>query len=139
MAEREIMGLVDLRKKYSEEQIFKGLRIAGCIHITFETAVLIETLVACGSEVRWCSSDTLSTNDYAAAALAKSGISVFGWKGKTPGDFKWCQEQTLKFKEGTLNLLIDDGGFIAALLYEKYPEMLEGLKGMVEQTTVGVS
>ncbi|KII64892.1 Adenosylhomocysteinase B [Thelohanellus kitauei] len=139
MAEKEMKALMDLRRKYAKDKVLKGARIAGCVHMTFETAVLIETLVECGAEVRWCSCDALTTNDYAAAAIAKAGVSVFAWKGETQEEFEWCQEQTLKFKEGPLNLLIDDGGFITARLHDLHPELLGGLKGIVEQTTIGVT
>ncbi|KII73354.1 Adenosylhomocysteinase [Thelohanellus kitauei] len=129
---------MDLRKEYAKDKVLKGSRIAGCSHVTFETAVLIETLVECGAEVRWCSCDVLSTSDYAAAALAKAGIPVFAWKGETQEEFEWCQEKTLKFKDGPLTLLIEDRGYITARLHEKYPQWLDGIKGIVNQYTVGI-
>lgn len=140
LAENEMPGLMATRRKYAEVQPLKGARIAGCLHMTIQTAVLIETLVALGAEVTWSSCNIFSTQDHAAAAIAAAGIPVFAWKGETEEEYIWCIEQQLKsFKEGRhLNLILDDGGDLTSLVHEKYPEMLEGCYGLSEETTTGV-
>ncbi|KII65386.1 Adenosylhomocysteinase [Thelohanellus kitauei] len=141
MRRMKMKGLLELRKKYSKDKVSKGERIAGCIPMTFETAVLIESLVICWAEVR---SDgvlviTIPTNDYAAAAIIGAGIPVFAWKGETEEEYKWCQEQVLKFKGGPVNLIIDDGGSLTSLLHDKYPKMLKNIKGIVEPNEISVN
>lgn len=140
LAENEMPGLMETRKQYADVQPLKGARIAGCLHMTIQTAVLIETLVALGAEVTWSSCNIFSTQDHAAAAIAAAGIPVFAWKGETEEEYLWCIEQQLKsFKDGkTLNLILDDGGDLTSLVHEKYPEMLEGCFGLSEETTTGV-
>ncbi|KAF1741591.1 hypothetical protein MXB_5625 [Myxobolus squamalis] len=138
MAEDEMPGLMELRRKYAPLKILKGAKIAGSVHMTLQTAVLIETLVACGAEVRWCSCNIFSTQDSAAAAIAQAGIPVFAWKGESEEEFKWCQEQTLKFEKGGPNMILDDGGDLTSLLHTKYPELLNDVIGISEQTTTGV-
>ena len=142
IAEHEMPGLMSLRKKYSKKKPLKGARIAGCIHMTIQTAVLIETLTALGAEVRWSSCNIFSTQDHAAAAIAKSGIPVFAWKGETEKEYNWCIEQTLKFKGGVSdmgpNMILDDGGDLTQLIYKKYPNLLSDIRGITEETTTGV-
>ena len=140
LAENEMPGLVQIRKKYASVQPLKGARIAGCLHMTIQTAVLIETLVALGAEVTWSSCNIFSTQDHAAAAIAAAGVPVFAWKGETEEEYVWCIEQQLKsFKDGkSLNLILDDGGDLTSLVHEKYPKMLEGCYGLSEETTTGV-
>lgn len=139
IAEKEMPGLMALRKKYGSEQPLKGARIAGCIHMTIQTAVLIETLIELGAEVRWSSCNIFSTQDHAAAAIAAEGIPVFAWKGETEEEYWWCVEETLKFADGKgPNMVLDDGGDLTELIYEKYPEMLDEIKGITEETTTGV-
>jgi len=139
LAEIEMPGLMSLRKKYGQSKPLKGARIAGCLHMTVETAVLIETLIELGAEVRWSSCNIFSTQDYAAAAIAAKGIPVFAWKGETAEEFDWCIEQTLFWPDGQpLNLILDDGGDLTFMVHEKYPELLEGIKGLTEETTTGV-
>ena len=138
LAEHEMPGLMALRKKYSKSRPLKGARIAGCIHMTIQTAVLIETLIALGAEVRWSSCNIFSTQDHAAAAIAKKGIPVFAWKGETEKEYNWCIDQTLKFKGGKgPNMILDDGGDLTEIIY-KSPKLLKGIKGITEETTTGV-
>lgn len=139
LAEKEMPGLMALRKEYGESQPLKGARIAGCIHMTIQTAVLIETLQALGAEVRWSSCNIFSTQDHAAAALAAVGTPVFAWKGETEDEYWWCIEQTLTFADGQgPNMLLDDGGDLTTLVHDKHPELLEHIKGVSEETTTGV-
>ncbi|WP_339730357.1 adenosylhomocysteinase [uncultured Gimesia sp.] len=139
LAETEMPGLMSLRKKYGKEQPLKGARIAGCLHMTIQTAVLIETLTALGAEVRWSSCNIFSTQDHAAAAIAATGVPVFAWKGMNDEEFDWCIEQTLYWPNGeSLNMILDDGGDLTVMVHEKYPEMLKTIKGLTEETTTGV-
>src|SRR3984957_18641045 len=139
LAEKEMPGLMALREEYGKAQPLKGARIAGCIHMTIQTAVLVETLQALGAEVRWSSCNIFSTQDQAAAALAEAGTPVFAWKGETDEEYWWCVEQTLKFKGGKgPNMLLDDGGDLTALVHDKHPELLKDIKGVSEETTTGV-
>ncbi|OBA19305.1 putative adenosylhomocysteinase [Metschnikowia bicuspidata var. bicuspidata NRRL YB-4993] len=140
LSENEMPGLMYIRKKYGPSQPLKGARIAGCLHMTIQTAVLIETLVALGAEVTWSSCNIFSTQDHAAAAIAAAGVPVFAWKGETDEEYLWCIEQQLfAFKDDKkLNLILDDGGDLTTLVHEKYPEMLEGCFGLSEETTTGV-
>jgi adenosylhomocysteinase len=140
LAENEMPGLMATRRKYAEEQPLKGARIAGCLHMTIQTAVLIETLTALGAEVTWSSCNIFSTQDHAAAAMAASGVPVFAWKGETEEEYNWCLEQQLvAFKDGkSLNLILDDGGDLTALVHLKYPDMLKDCYGVSEETTTGV-
>ncbi|KAH3679644.1 hypothetical protein WICMUC_000784 [Wickerhamomyces mucosus] len=140
LSENEMPGLMEIRKLYGPEQPLKGARIAGCLHMTIQTAVLIETLVALGAEVTWSSCNIFSTQDHAAAAIAASGVPVFAWKGETEEEYLWCIEQQLfAFKDNKkLNLILDDGGDLTSLVHEKYPEMLDDCYGLSEETTTGV-
>ncbi|XP_017771071.1 PREDICTED: adenosylhomocysteinase [Nicrophorus vespilloides] len=139
LAENEMPGLMSLRTKYGTTKPLKGARIAGCLHMTVQTAVLIETLTDLGAEVQWSSCNIFSTQDHAAAAIAKSGVPVYAWKGETDEEYIWCIEQTLVFKDGKpLNLILDDGGDLTNLVHEKYPEYLTDCKGISEETTTGV-
>ena len=132
-------GLMAIREEYKDKQPLKGARIAGSLHMTIQTAVLIETLVALGAEVRWASCNIFSTQDQAAAAIAKAGIPVFAWKGETEDEYWWCTEQTLKFADGQgPNLLLDDGSDLTGLVHQKHPELLQDIKGVSEETTTGV-
>lgn len=139
IAETEMPGLMALRAEYKGKKPLKGARIVGCLHMTIQTAVLIETLVDLGAEVRWSSCNIFSTQDQAAAAVAAAGIPVFAWKGETEEEFWWCIEQTLRGPNGwTPNLILDDGGDVTAIMHDKYPEMLKDVKGLSEETTTGV-
>jgi adenosylhomocysteinase len=138
LAEREMPGLMALRKKYGSQQPLKGARISGCLHMTIQTAVLIETLAHLGAKVRWSSCNIFSTQDHAAAAIAKAGIPVFAWKEETEDEYWWCVEQSLHFPEGGPNLLLDDGGDLTAQVHQKRPELLKDIKGVSEETTTGV-
>ncbi|MFM7845086.1 MAG: adenosylhomocysteinase, partial [Planctomycetota bacterium] len=139
LAENEMPGLMALRHKYGSSKPLKGSRIAGCLHMTIETAVLIETLVELGAEVTWSSCNIFSTQDEAAAAIAAAGVSVYAWKGMSNEEFDWCIEQTLFFPDGQpLNLILDDGGDLTAMVHQKYPELLGGIRGLSEETTTGV-
>ena len=139
IAETEMPGLIALREEYAVEQPLKGARIAGCIHMTIQTAVLIETLVALGASVRWSSCNIFSTQDHAAAAIADANIPVFAWKGETEEEFWWCIEQTIKGPGGWLpNMILDDGGDLTIIMHEKYPELLDDVRGLSEETTTGV-
>jgi adenosylhomocysteinase len=140
LAENEMPGLMALREKYGKSQPLKGARIAGCLHMTIQTAVLIETLKALGAEVTWSSCNIFSTQDHAAAAIAKAGFPVYAWKGMTNEEFDWCIEQTLFFPDGQpLNMILDDGGDLTAMVHDKYPELLPGIRGLSEETTTGVN
>jgi len=139
LAEYEMPGLMSLRKKYGASKPLKGARIAGCLHMTIQTAVLMETLVELGAEVRWSSCNIFSTQDQAAAAMAEAGIPTFAWKGETEEEFNWCIEQTLFWPDGQpLNMILDDGGDLTLMVHEKYPELLSGIRGLTEETTTGV-
>ena len=139
MAEKEMPGLMALRKEYGEKKPLKGAKIAGCLHATIQTAVLIETLLELGAEVRWSSCNIFSTQDHAAAALAKNGVPIFAWKGETLEEYDWCIEQTLKFSDGKgPNMLLDDGGDLTSMLHTKYQELLKDVYGISEETTTGV-
>ncbi|MFO0485606.1 MAG: adenosylhomocysteinase [Sphingobacteriia bacterium] len=139
LAEAEMPGLMALREEYGKAKPLQGARVAGCLHMTIQTAVLIETLVALGAEVRWSSCNIYSTQDHAAAAIAKAGIPVFAWKGMTEEEYDWCIEQTLLFSEGQpLNMILDDGGDLTNIVLDKYPELAKGVKGISEETTTGV-
>ncbi len=139
LAEKEMPGLMALRKKFGKKKPLKGARVAGCIHMTIQTAVLIETLIELGAEVRWSSCNIFSTQDHAAAAIAKKGIPVFAWKGESEKEYWWCVEQTLKFKGGKgPNMILDDGGDLTQLIYKKHKKLLPEIKGITEETTTGV-
>ncbi len=140
LAEAEMPGLMSLRKEYKGKQPLKGARIAGCLHMTIQTAVLIETLIDLGAEVRWSSCNIFSTQDHAAAAIAKAGIPVFAWKGLNEEEFNWCIEQTLFFgsADKPLNMILDDGGDLTNMVFDVYPELIKGIKGLSEETTTGV-
>jgi len=138
LAEKEMPGLMALRKKYGKSKPLKGARIAGCIHMTIQTAVLIETLLKLGAEVRWSSCNIFSTQDHAAAAIAKKGVPVFAWKGETEKEYSWCIDQTLKFAGGKgPNMILDDGGDLTQVVY-RHPKLLKAIKGITEETTTGV-
>ena len=140
LAEAEMPGLMALRKEFGKEKPLKGARIAGCLHMTIQTAVLIETLVEMGAEVTWSSCNIFSTQDHAAAAIAAAGISVYAWKGMNEEEFDWCIEQTLFFGESKkpLNMILDDGGDLTNLVLDNYPELVKEIKGLSEETTTGV-
>lgn len=140
LAEAEMPGLMSLREEYKDEQPLKGARIAGCLHMTIQTAVLIETLQALGAEVTWSSCNIFSTQDQAAAAIAAAGVPVYAWKGMTEEEFDWCIEQTLFFGEERkpLNMILDDGGDLTNMVLDKYPELVDGIRGLSEETTTGV-
>ena len=140
LAEAEMPGLMSLRKEFGTEKPLKGARVAGCLHMTIQTAVLIETLVELGAEVTWSSCNIFSTQDHAAAAIAKAGISVYAWKGMNEEEFDWCIEQTLFFGEEKkpLNMILDDGGDLTNMVLDRYPELVSEIKGLSEETTTGV-
>lgn len=140
LAEKEMPGLMALRREYGSKKPLKGARIAGCLHMTVETAVLIETLIELGADVRWSSCNIFSTQDHAAAAIAATGVPVFAWKGESEEEYWWCVDQTLYFgdKKEPLNLILDDGGDLTMLVHEKHPELLKGILGISEETTTGV-
>ena len=139
LAEAEMPGLMALREEYKSEQPLKGARIAGCLHMTIQTAVLIETLVDLGADVTWSSCNIYSTQDHAAAAIAKAGVPVYAWKGMTEEEFDWCIEQTLFFPDGQpLNMILDDGGDLTNMVLDRYPELVDGINGISEETTTGV-
>ncbi|MFK5889233.1 MAG: adenosylhomocysteinase [Flavobacteriaceae bacterium] len=140
LAEAEMPGLMSLREEYKDEQPLKGARIAGCLHMTIQTAVLIETLIALGAEVTWSSCNIFSTQDQAAAAIAAAGIPVYAWKGMNEEEFDWCIEQTLFFGDDKkpLNLILDDGGDLTNMVLDRYPELVSGINGLSEETTTGV-
>ena len=140
IAETEMPALMALREKYRNSQPLQGAKILGCIHMTIQTAVLIETLIQLGAEVRWSSCNIFSTQDHAAAAIVARGIPVYAWKGETLEDYDWCIEQTI-VKDGQpwdANMVIDDGGDLTLMLHEKYPSMLDRIHGITEETTTGV-
>lgn len=140
IAETEMPGLMALRHEFGAQKPLRGARIAGCLHMTIQTAVLIETLIALGASVRWSSCNIFSTQDNAAAAIAFAGIPVFAWKGETEEDYWWCVEQTLRGPDGwTPNLLLDDGGDLTQIIHDKYPQLLQNIKGVSEETTTGVA
>ncbi len=140
LAEAEMPGLMSLRQEYGASKPLAGARIAGCLHMTIQTAVLIETLVELGAEVTWSSCNIFSTQDHAAAAIAAAGIQVYAWKGLNEPDFDWCIEQTLFFGEDRkpLNMILDDGGDLTNMVFDRYPELISGIKGLSEETTTGV-
>lgn len=140
LAEAEMPGLMSLREEFGASKPLKGARIAGCLHMTIQTAVLIETLVELGAEVRWSSCNIFSTQDQAAAAIAAAGIPVFAWKGMTEPEYEWCIEQTLFFGDESkpLNMILDDGGDLTNVVLDRYPELAAGIKGISEETTTGV-
>jgi adenosylhomocysteinase len=140
LAEAEMPGLMKIREEYGPSQPLKGARVAGCLHMTIQTAVLIETLTALGAEVTWSSCNIFSTQDHAAAAIAAAGIPVFAWKGMNEEEFNWCIEQTLFFGEERhpLNMILDDGGDLTNMVFDVYPELISGIKGLSEETTTGV-
>jgi len=140
LAEKEMPGLMALRKEFAKEQPLKGARIAGCLHMTIQTAVLIETLVALGAEVTWSSCNIFSTQDHAASAIAAAGISVYAWKGMNEEEFDWCIEQTLLFgnDQKPLNMILDDGGDLTNMVLDKYPQLVNEIRGLSEETTTGV-
>ena len=140
LAESEMPTLMALRNKYSAQKPLKGAKILGCIHMTIQTAVLMETLVELGAEIRWSSCNIFSTQDHAAAAMVAAGIPVFAWKGETEEEFLWCIEQTIlkNNKPWDANMVLDDGGDLTQMLHEKYPEVLDSIHGISEETTTGV-
>jgi adenosylhomocysteinase len=140
LAEAEMPGLMSIREEYKNSKPLKGARIAGCLHMTIQTAVLIETLVELGAEVKWSSCNIFSTQDHAAAAIAAAGVPVFAWKGMNAEEFDWCIEQTLFFGDETkpLNMILDDGGDLTNMVFDNYPELTAGIKGLSEETTTGV-
>lgn len=139
IAETEMPGLMALREQYGKTKPLKGARIVGCLHMTIQTAVLIETLIALGAEVRWSSCNIFSTQDHAAAAIAAAGIPVFAWKGETEAEYMWCIEQTIEGPNGwTPNMILDDGGDLTIHMHEKYPHLLKDVRGITEETTTGV-
>ena len=140
LAEAEMPGLMAIREKYKKEQPLKGARIVGCLHMTIQTAVLIETLIELGAEVQWSSCNIFSTQDHAAAAIAKEGIPVYAWKGETLEEYDWCIQQSLFFGEDKkpLSMILDDGGDLTNMVFDHYPELVEGIKGISEETTTGV-
>ncbi len=139
IAETEMPGLIAIREEYGPSQPLKGVRITGCLHMTIQTAVLIETLIKLGAEIRWSSCNIFSTQDHAAAAIAAAGIPVFAWKGETEEEYEWCIEQTIVGKDGWRpNMLLDDGGDLTVIMHEKYPELMKDVRGVSEETTTGV-
>jgi adenosylhomocysteinase len=140
IAETEMPGLMALREEFGAQKPLKGARIAGCLHMTIQTAVLMETLIALGADLRWSSCNIFSTQDHAAAAIAEVGVPVFAWKGESEEEYWWCVEQTIRGPDGwSPNLLLDDGGDLTQMIHEKYPAMLETIKGISEETTTGVA
>ena len=140
LAEAEMPGLMSLREKYGKEKPLKGARVAGCLHMTIQTAVLIETLLELGAEVTWSSCNIFSTQDHAAAAMAKAGVPVFAWKGMTEEEYDWCIRQTIHgFSDGkALNMILDDGGDLTNMVLDNYPELASEIQGISEETTTGV-
>ncbi|MBT6315039.1 MAG: adenosylhomocysteinase, partial [Alphaproteobacteria bacterium] len=139
IAETEMPGLMALRQEFGEAQPLKGARVVGCLHMTIQTAVLIETLTALGAEVRWSSCNIFSTQDQAAAAIAVTGVPVFAWKGETEEEYLWCIDQTIEGPDGWRpNILLDDGGDLTVIVHEKYPELMADIRGVSEETTTGV-
>ncbi len=139
IAETEMPGLMSLREEFGSKKPLKGAKISGCLHMTIQTAVLIETLIELGAEIRWSSCNIFSTQDHAAAAIAKKGIPVFAWKGETEEEYWWCVEQTIHGKDSWVpNMILDDGGDLTLVMHEKYPELLKNVRGISEETTTGV-
>ena len=139
IAETEMPGLMALRAEFGTSRPLAGARIAGCLHLTIQTAVLIETLIELGASIRWSSCNIFSTQDHAASALAAQGIPVFAWKGETLEEYDWCIEQTIFWPDGQpLNMILDDGGDLTAIVHQKYPQLLKGIRGLSEETTTGV-
>ena len=139
LAETEMPGLMAVRAEYKGKNPLKGARILGCLHMTIQTAVLIETLVDLGAECRWSSCNIFSTQDHAAAAIAKAGVPVFAWKGETEEEYWWCVKQTIEGKKDWIpNMILDDGGDLTALMHKDYKDLLKGIKGVSEETTTGV-
>ena len=139
IAETEMPGLMSVRNEFAAQQPLKGARIVGCLHMTIQTAVLIESLVALGAEVRWSSCNIFSTQDHAAAAIAATGVPVFAWKGETEEEYEWCIQQTITGPDGwTPNLILDDGGDLTQIMHRDYPELMKDVKGISEETTTGV-
>src|SRR5580704_5732429 len=139
IAETEMPGLMSLREEFGAARPLAGARVVGCLHMTIQTAVLIETLMALGATVRWSSCNIFSTQDHAAAAIAARGVPVFAWKGETEEEYEWCIEQTLRGPNGwTPNMVLDDGGDATKILHDKYPELLKNVRGISEETTTGV-
>ncbi|MBT8088197.1 MAG: adenosylhomocysteinase, partial [Gammaproteobacteria bacterium] len=139
IAETEMPGLMALREEYKGQKPLDGVRLTGCLHMTIQTAVLIETLHELGADIRWSSCNIFSTQDHAAAAIAAEGIPVFAWKGETEDEYWWCVEQTINGPDGWQpNMILDDGGDLTGLLHEKYPDIMKGIKGLSEETTTGV-
>jgi adenosylhomocysteinase len=139
IAEGEMPGLMALREEMGEAQPLTGARIVGCLHMTIQTAVLIETLTALGAEIRWSSCNIFSTQDHAAAAMAAAGVPVFAWKGESEEEYWWCIDQTIKGPDGWHpNMLLDDGGDLTQVMHDKYPQLMEGVRGLSEETTTGV-
>merc|ERR1711868_274740 len=139
LSENEMPGLMDIRKRYGALKPLKGARIAGCLHMTIQTAVLIETLLELGAEVTWSSCNIFSTQDHAAAAMAARGVPVYAWKGETDEEYIWCVKQTIFFPDGQpLNMILDDGGDLTTLVHDEHPDLLKGIKGLSEETTTGV-
>ena len=140
LAEAEMPGLMAIRKEFGPSQPLKGARIAGCLHMTIQTAVLIETLIALGAEVKWSSCNIFSTQDQAAAAIAAAGIPVFAWKGETEEEYNWCIKQTIDGNPSWKpNMILDDGGDLTKMIHDDYPEILKEIKGLSEETTTGVA
>jgi adenosylhomocysteinase len=138
IAENEMPGLMYLRSKYSVTKPLAGAKIAGCLHMTIQTAVLIETLLVLGAQVTWSSCNIFSTQDHAAAAIAQIGVPVFAWKGETDAEYTWCLHQQVKAFDGGPNLILDDGGDLTKLIHDEYPELLKTIRGVSEETTTGV-
>src|SRR5213079_1676585 len=140
LAEAEMPGLMAIRKEFGKQKPLKGARVAGCLHMTIQTAVLIETLIELGAEVKWSSCNIFSTQDHAAAAIAAAGIAVFAWKGETTEESDWCIEQTLFFgtADRPLNMILDDGGDLTNMVFDAYPELIQHVRGLSEETTTGV-
>lgn len=139
IAETEMPGLMALREEFGAKKPLKGAKIAGCLHMTIQTAVLIETLTELGAEVRWSSCNIYSTQDHAAAAIAATGVPVFAWKGETEAEYEWCVEQTIRWPDGTgLNMILDDGGDLTQIIHQKYSQLLKDIRGITEETTTGV-
>ena len=139
IAESEMPGLMALRKEFKDKKPLDGAKILGCLHMTIQTAVLIETLIYLGAEVRWSSCNIFSTQDHAAAAIAKAGIPVYAWKGETEDEYWWCIKQTIEGKKGWKpNMLLDDGGDLTAVMHKDYKDLLKSVKGLSEETTTGI-
>ena len=139
IAETEMPGLMALREEFGEQQPLKDVRLVGCLHMTIQTAVLIETLAELGADIRWSSCNIFSTQDHAAAAIAASGVPVFAWKGETEEEYWWCIEQTIVGRDGWRpNMILDDGGDLTVHMHEKYPQLMQDVRGLSEETTTGV-